>query len=95
MQARRVIAQARLLPCAAGSHVSFSQSIELIGGESVENAAEKETDEHHDQALNLGFRELEKSRRYEAGIAEERCSEFEPFVVHKIGHSQISSCTRQ
>ncbi len=98
MQARPVIAQARLLPRAAGSHVSFSQSIELVGGESVENAAEKETDERHDQALNLGFRELEKSRRYEAGdeggyaqIAEERCSEFEPFVVHQVGDSQISS----
>jgi len=97
---KRVIAAVR--QCVAGSRVFFSQSIELVGGESMEDAAEKKADEGHNEALNPGFGELEKSWRYEAGdeggyaqIAEERCSEFEPFVVHQVGHSQTSFSWRR
>jgi hypothetical protein len=56
----------------------------------MQDTAENEARiERHDEALNPGLRELEESRRYEAGdelgfaqIAEERCFKLEPFVVN-------------
>jgi hypothetical protein len=77
--------------CRNNPSISLSQPIQPAGGKTVQDTAESKADERHDEALNPGFRELKKSRRHEAGdersyaqIAEERCSEFQPFVVHQI-----------
>jgi hypothetical protein len=83
------------------SKTSLSQSIQLVGGQNVKEAAKDQADERHNEALYPSFRKLKKSRRYKAGdkssyakIAEEGCSKLQPFVVNYVGHWHISSSSR-
>ena len=62
------------------SNTSLFQSIQLVGGQNVKEAAKDQANKRHSEALNPGFCKLKKSRRYKAGdkssyakIAEEGC----------------------
>jgi hypothetical protein len=71
-----------------GSNTSLFQSVQFVTSENVKDPAKDQADERHSKALDPGFRELKKSRRYKAGdkgsdaqVAEERCSELQPLIV--------------